>query len=149
MIATLLFLAAAASAERADTTLTLGNRPTVVAFLGADQGEIMYSADWARLLTEFKPELEAARPTLLGLQVVVREVYSPAIVFRANDLEWSLGPTPASLLAGYYLWSPTGPRFLCRGTMKADELIQTVLDFLEQVREREDGEITRCERAGP
>jgi hypothetical protein len=132
-----------------DTTLTLGNRPTVVAFLGAEQSEIMFSADWARVLTDFKPELDAARPTLEGLTLVVREVYSPGIVFRGSGMEWSLGPTPASLVAGYYFWSPDGPRFLCRGAMKADELIQTSLDFLEQVRQREDGEIARCERAGP
>jgi hypothetical protein len=132
-----------------DTTLTLGNRPTMVAFLGADQGEIMYSADWAKVLTTFKPELEAARNTVTALGVVVREVYSPTIVFRGNDMEWSLDPTPASLLAGYYLWSSDGPRFLCRGAMNANELVETAMAFLDQVREREDGEIARCERVGP
>jgi hypothetical protein len=149
VIGALLLLAAAAPAERADTTLTLGDRPTVVAFLGADQGEIMYSADWARVLTEFKPQLESARPALAALQIVLREVYSPTILFRARGQEWSLEPTPAALLAGYYLWSPAGPRYLCRGAMKEAELVETVRDFLEQIAKGGAGELDRCERAGP
>ena len=134
---------------RADTVLNLGDRPTVVAFVGAEQQEIMYSADWARVLYAFKPELDAARPALEMLPVVVREVYSPTILFRSRGREWHLEPDPASLLSGYYLWSPEGPRYLCRGAMKKDALLSTVTAFLGQVRSGTDGELAGCEQARP
>ena len=147
--AALMLLAAGLSGARADTALTLGDTPTVVAFVGAEQAEILFSADWAPIFSGFKPGLDAARSDLEKLRVVVREVYAPSIPFRFGEREWRLEPEPSALLAGYYLWSPEGPSYLCRGAMKKDDLVRTVMTFLAHVRDRVTDPMAGCERAEP
>ena len=134
---------------RPDTVLDLGNQPSVIAFIGAEQGEVMYSGDWAQVLYAFKTELDAARPELAKLPVVVREVYAPILLLRSGGQEWRLDPDPATLLSGYYLWSPQGPRYLCRGAMKKDALLDTVAAFLVHVRAATVGDLAGCEPAQP
>ena len=37
------------------------------------------------------------------------------------------------LLVGYYLWSPQGPRHICRGAISAVDLVNIVTQYLEQL----------------
>ena len=142
-----LALAAAPPTPRADTTITLGDQPVVIAFLGADMGEVMYSADWARLLATIKPGLDAARPELTKLPVVVREVYAPGVLLRSRGREWAMAPAPSKVLVGYYLWAPDGPAYVCAGGLPAGPLVALVERYLAERAKPAPEMPSACERA--
>lgn len=148
MIAAALLGLALAGPIAADTVLTLGDRPTVVAFVGAELGEVMFSADWAGVVGALKPSLDAARVGLEALGVTVREVYAAEVTLRSRGVEWGLEPSPATLLSGYYLWAPDGPSYVCRGPRGEAELLGLVGTFLESRRSERPADLPGCVTGG-
>lgn len=148
MIAATLVAMALAGPASADTVVTLGDRPTVVAFVGAELGEVMFSADWAGVVGALKPGLDAARAGLEAMGVAVREVYGAQVTLRARGAEWALEPSPATLLSGYYLWAPDRPRYVCRGARSGPDLLELVGAFVAGSGADDPRDLPGCVRTG-
>lgn len=133
-----------------DTVVTLGTGPTLVAFVGASRMEVMYSADWSAILTGFLTRMGEVRPDLERLPIAIEDVYATSITFRSGSREWRMSPAPDSLLVGYYLWAPDGPRYICTGDLTGAELLATVAGYLARVRTPSADPVDGCDpTSGP
>ena len=107
LLPSLALLTALAGAP-ADTTLTLGTRPTLVAFFGVSAAMLEQEPMLEQVLTDFQFSLERARPEIEGLQVDVHEIYDQVIELRTGDGALSV-PVTQGLPVGYYFWAPGQP----------------------------------------
>ena len=137
--------AGAAPAAAADTTLVLGERPTVVAFFSVPPSALAEQPALPMVIADFQFYLERARPTIDSLQVDVLEVYGENVSLRSGERVWPL-PLGTGLPVGYYLWSPTGAAYLCRGVRGDRDLIAAVREYLEEPGSGPGVILSRCER---
>jgi hypothetical protein len=144
VLSVLMVLANGASATPPDTVVVLGNLPTVVAFVGATKTEVMYSSDWSVIVADFRMHLDDARAGLEQLPVVLLEVFSPSVRFRARGQEWPMMPGADVLLVGYFIWSPQGQQYICRGAISAVDLVDIVTRYLEQPSGLRGAELNGC-----
>jgi hypothetical protein len=49
-----------------------------------------------------------------------------------------------SLIAGFFLWSPPGPQYICRGAISAVDLVNSVTRYLEQPSVLSGAELNDC-----
>ena len=124
---------------RPDTTIILGDRPTVIAFLLLRTSALSwYSNAEAWMRERFHEEVEGARPRLAERGVDLHAVYSvdeidlsvvdgdldlhiarsSTVKLRWQDTEWAL-PISFHGAGGHYLWSPGGPAYVCRQNSEA------------------------------
>ncbi len=123
---TLLTLTAGATAEwnghgstaSRDTTLTLGNRPAVVAFFSVPRATFLEQPGLPQVQADFEFFLRGARTEIGELQVDVHEVYDTIILLRMQGREWAL-PIDRGLPVGYFLWSPGNPAYICQASAPA------------------------------
>ena len=131
----------------ADTTVTLASRPTVVAFFSVPEESFAEQPGLPQVLADFHDFLVEARPELRTLMVDVHEAYGRPIRLRTSDGEQEL-PIGSGLPVGYYLWSPGGPAYVCRGVRVGAALVDLVREYLGD--EASPGAaLRRCERADP
>jgi hypothetical protein len=144
LLPSLALLTALAGAP-ADTTLTLGTRPTLVAFFGVSAAMLEQEPMLEQVLTDFQFSLERARPEIEGLQVDVHEIYDQVIELRTGDGALSV-PVTQGLPVGYYFWAPGQPAVICRGVRVDSDVVTGARVFLEDVRGGTAEMLKRCER---
>ena len=138
----------AAALERADTTLTLGNRPAVVAFFGLPMSAADGDPDVAQVVADLHFFLKDAVAALDSLGVDVHEVYEEAVRLRTPDREWDIS-MKSGLPVGYYLWAPKGPAYVCRGVRQDKDLLAIVGVYLEEVQKGEPSKLSQCDEVDP
>ena len=80
----------ASASERADTTLTLGDRPTIVAFFGLPLAVADADPEVGQVLADLHYFLRDARARLEELGLDVLEAYDTSIHLRGGGRELSL-----------------------------------------------------------
>ena len=128
-----------------DTTLTLGNRPAVVAFVSVPQATFLEQPGLPQVQVDFEFFLRGARAELGELQVDVHEVHDTIILLRTQGREWAL-PIDAGLPVGYYLWSPGKQAYICRGVRASPDIVKIVREFLQEAQAGPRTALDRCER---
>ncbi len=134
--------------ERADTTLTLGTRPAIVAFFGLPMSAADADPDVGMVVGDLHFFLKDARPALEQLGLDVHEVYETAIRLRTPDREWDLA-MQGGLPVGYYLWAPKGPAYVCRGVRRDVDLLAIVGVYLDEVQKGAPSKLPQCDRVDP
>ena len=138
---TLLLLAG----PQADTTLTLDERPTVVAFFGIPLEVADADPDVGQALADLHFFLEETKPSLDSLSIETHEVYERTVRVRSGAREWEV-PMDAGLAVGYLLWSPKGPAYVCRGVRRPPDLVGLVRVYLDEVEKGLPSKLAQCER---
>jgi hypothetical protein len=129
----------------ADTTLTLGPRPTLIAFFGVPAALMQQEPMLEQVLADFQYSLTRARPVIEGLEFDVHEIYGQVIDLRTGDGPVSV-PVTAGLPVGYYFWAPGQPAVICRGVRVDPDIVTGARVFLEDVRNGTEESLKRCER---
>lgn len=132
----------------ADTTLTLADRPAVVAFFGIPLEVADADPDIGQALADLHYFLREAAPGLDSLSVETHEVYEEVVRVRADGREWDL-PVRAGPGLGYLFWSPKAPAYVCRGVRRAPDLLALVRLYLEEARKGVPASLGQCERLDP
>ena len=125
---------------RPDTTIILGDRPTVIAFLLLRTSALSENPDAVAGMRDFlHEEVEGACPRLAERGVDLHAVYSvddidlsvvdgdldlhiarsSTVKLRWQDTEWAL-PISFHGVGGHYLWSPSVPSYVCGQHSEAD-----------------------------
>ena len=144
LIPSLALLTALAGAP-ADTTLTLGTKPVMIAFFGVPAALMEQEPMLETVLADFQYSLGRARAQIEGMQVEVLEIYDQVIDLRTADGPVSV-PVQAGLPVGYYFWAPGQPAVICRGVRVDPDIVTGVRVFLEDVRSGAEESLKRCER---
>ena len=131
----------------ADTTLVLGNQPTVVAFFSVPSETFVEQPSLSEVLADFHNFLADARGELRALMVDVHQAYGRPIRLRTTTGERDL-PIGSGLPVGYFLWSPGEPAYVCRGVRVGPALVDLVREYLAAPAEPGPA-LARCERNDP
>lgn len=149
-----------------DTTIVLGDRPTIVAFLYERADLVaMYPTLHDSSQALFRRALQGAGPRLAEKGI---DLYGFFDRYRLEDLrplsdfpytfftfgstvklrwrarDWFL-PIPIGG-EGHYIWSPGGPAFLCRGSSEGD-LVYTASLYVMLLRTGRVDDLAKCTRA--
>lgn len=127
-----------------DTTVVLGIRPAVVGFFAIPPAAFDERPGLRQVSADLHDWLDDATPELNEIGVDAQEAYAQRVRVLAGGKERTL-PVSAGLPVGYYLWSPQGLAYICRGVRRAGDLVEIVRLFLEEARGGEPS-LGQCER---